>query len=225
MDSDDEEEEVVNEALEKAKKKQVFSDQNKKWLKVQTKDEEEDSDEDSEDEETEIEKKSRLRDKKLQKIQAESEAELKGALEDTENILDEVEEDATDLKDIQKRIQDIIGVLNNFTTLRQPGKSRKQYLDQLRKDLALVYGYNEFLIDTITQLFSPAEAFEFLEANEVPRPTTIRTNTLKTRRRDLAQVLINRGVNLDPIKWSKVGLQVYDSQVPIGSLFYFLFIY
>lgn len=59
---------------------------------------------------------------------------------------------------------------------------------------------------------------EFLEANEVPRPVTIRANTLRVRRRDLAQALINRGVNLEPIgKWTKVGLQIFDSPVPIGS--------
>jgi 25S rRNA (cytosine2870-C5)-methyltransferase len=62
------------------------------------------------------------------------------------------------------------------------------------------------------------QAIEFFEANEVPRPVTIRTNTLRTRRRDLAQALVNRGVNLEPIgKWTNVGLQVFESSVPIGT--------
>jgi NOL1/NOP2/sun family putative RNA methylase len=62
------------------------------------------------------------------------------------------------------------------------------------------------------------QAIEFFDANEVSRPVTIRTNTLRTRRRDLAQALINRGVNLEPIgKWTNVGLQVFESSVPIGK--------
>lgn len=57
---------------------------------------------------------------------------------------------------------------------------------------------------------------EFLEANEQPRPVTIRTNTLKTRRKDLAQALIGRGAGVGAIEWSQVGVQVFDSTVPIG---------
>ncbi|VDQ15628.1 unnamed protein product [Trichobilharzia regenti] len=84
-------------------------------------------------------------------------------------------------------------------------------------DLCSRYSYNHFLMVKLFDLF-PKEIVEFVEANEVDRPVTIRTNTLKTRRRELAQALINRGVNLDPLEpWSKVGLVVYSSQVPLGA--------
>ena len=85
-------------------------------------------------------------------------------------------------------------------------------------DLAYYYGYSEFLLEKIFHLFPVSETIEFLEANEVQRPVTIRCNTLKTKRRDLAQSLISRGVNLDPVgKWSTVGLQIFESNVPIGA--------
>lgn len=122
------------------------------------------------------------------------------------------------LQSIHQQMQDIVHVLCNFKRLRQPGRSRAEYTTMLRHHLVAYYGYCEFLIERLMQLFPVSELLEFLEACEVQRPVTLRTNTLKTRRRDLAQALINRGVNLDPIgKWSKVGLVVYDSSVPIGA--------
>ena len=133
----------------------------------------------------------------------------------------EVEKDANvspDIAIVQNRIQEVLRILTNFKKLRYPDISRADYLNQLTQDLCLYYGYSEFLMQKLLDLFPPQECVTFLEANEVPRPVTIRTNTLKTRRRDLAQALIQRGVNLDPIgKWSKVGLTVYDSPVPIGA--------
>ncbi|XP_057556753.1 probable 28S rRNA (cytosine(4447)-C(5))-methyltransferase isoform X2 [Hippopotamus amphibius kiboko] len=132
----------------------------------------------------------------------------------------EMEQDAQvpDLQRVHKRIQDIVGVLRDFGTQREEGRSRSEYLQRLRKDLATYYSYGDFLLGKLMDLFPLSELVEFLEANEVPRPITLRTNTLKTRRRDLAQALINRGVNLDPLgKWSKTGLVVYDSSVPIGA--------
>lgn len=57
-----------------------------------------------------------------------------------------------------------------------------------------------------------------MESNEDQRPLTIRVNTLKTKRRDLAQSLIQRGVNLEPVgDWSKVGIKINDTKVPIGA--------
>ncbi|KAM7311061.1 25S rRNA (cytosine-C(5))-methyltransferase nop2 [Ixodes scapularis] len=224
-----------------------FSDDNKKWLKPKTskkellESDEEDvsdtgqpqafgdsSDEDmvmkddfddddkeedeSEDEELPVEKAS----KRLLKKQAED---AKLAEEEMKTNIADTQAEPPDLAIISERIKDIIHVLGDFSNRREPGKSRSEYLEVLKQDLCEYYSYNEFLMQKFMDLFSPAELIEFLEANEVNRPVTIRTNSLKTRRRDLAQALINRGVNLDPVgKWSKVGLIVYNSQVPVDSL-------
>ncbi|KAJ6496581.1 NOL1/NOP2/sun family RNA met [Mycena vitilis] len=119
---------------------------------------------------------------------------------------------------VQRRMRECVRILGKFKRLAEQGRSRSDYIDQLVLDIASYYGYNEFLAEKLFHLFPVPEAIEFFEANEVPRPVTIRTNTLRTRRRDLAQALVNRGVNLEPIgKWTNVGLQVFESSVPIGA--------
>ncbi|CAG0910668.1 unnamed protein product, partial [Cyprideis torosa] len=123
-----------------------------------------------------------------------------------------------DLSAVQHRIQDVFQVLADFSKSREAEKDRQDYLRLLCDDLCSVYGYNEWLMRRLMDLFSLGELMEFLEANQVQRPVTLRVNSLKTRRRDLAQALISRGVNLDPLgEWTKVGLVVYDSQVPLGA--------
>lgn len=116
------------------------------------------------------------------------------------------------------RIKETIKVLSNFKELRDPAKSRSDYMDQLKQDVCGAHDYNLDLLELLFDLFAPSECLDFIEANENARPMTIRTNTLKTKRKDLAKTLIQRGVSLDPIaEWSKVGLKIYESSVPIGA--------
>ncbi|KAL1842092.1 hypothetical protein VTJ49DRAFT_6074 [Mycothermus thermophilus] len=217
LDSDDDS--VVDSDQETGGKKEkfVFSD-------------DEDEDEDEREEKltaANIEGLSRKLDEQLAREAAENEAELREAALQTNidgdkpRVLDDGEEDelsaktkgllAPDLQMLRTRITDTIRVLDDFANLAEEGRSRAEYTNQLLKDICAYYGYNE-------NLFPPKEAFAFFEANETARPVVIRTNTLRTHRRDLAQALINRGVVLEPVgKWSKVGLQVFESSVPLGA--------
>jgi ribosomal RNA methyltransferase Nop2 len=136
----------------------------------------------------------------------------------TEEEEEQMDSGPQDVTMVRTRMIEIVKVLENFKQLAEEGKSRTDYTNRLLKDIREYFGYSEFLAEKLFNLFSPSEAMEFFEANEIARPITIRTNTLKTRRRDLAQTLVNRGVNLQPIgSWTKVGLQIFDSQVPIGA--------
>ena len=124
-----------------------------------------------------------------------------------------------DITLLRTRITDSVRLLSTPGSAHfEEGRSRSDYTADLLHSICQYYSYTPFLAQKLLDLFSPAEAFSFFEANEKDRPLVIRTNTLKTTRRDLAQALINRGVVLEPVgKWSKVGLQIFESQVPLGA--------
>jgi len=132
----------------------------------------------------------------------------------------EIEKEATSAPDIailDNRIVSIRHILGDFPNRKEEGRSRQEYVDQLTRDLCLRFNYNEFLMTKFLQLFT-VDIVDVLEANENPRPVTIRTNTLKARRRDLGPMLIDRGVNVEPMaRWSSVGLTVFDTKVPLGA--------
>ena len=190
-------------------------------------DEEESDDDDGsdDDDDMKVEKTSRKLQSKQAKMLKEGEEEMHLNLTKTEKFQlpsgQEIEKEAQgapDLQIVQGRIREVVAVLQDFKTRREEGVDRQTYLNRLKKDLCTYYSYNEFMIEKFMQVFQITEIVEVLEANEVQRPVTIRTNSLKTRRRDLAQALISRGVNLDPVgKWSKVGLVVYSATVPLGA--------
>eukprot|EP00768_Dysnectes_brevis_P002099 gnl/Dysnectes_brevis/1654_a1881_3632.p1 GENE.gnl/Dysnectes_brevis/1654_a1881_3632~~gnl/Dysnectes_brevis/1654_a1881_3632.p1 ORF type:complete len:451 (+),score=76.56 gnl/Dysnectes_brevis/1654_a1881_3632:53-1405(+) len=124
----------------------------------------------------------------------------------------------TDLEGVKSRLLRITAVLANFKARRVPDLSRSIYISMLVQDICSAYGYSNDVALLLCDLFGPVEFLSFVQACEKPRPLTIRVNALAARRRQVAQALIGRGANLDPLgPWSTHGLQIYQSQVPIGA--------
>ncbi|CAL2035013.1 unnamed protein product [Caenorhabditis brenneri] len=225
---------VEEEPIEEVEKLQLMDDDDEEGLNELNFTQHDGSDDDlrddysddDDDDDLPIEKKSAALDKKKEKIMKEGEEELQLNIANQATFeLPTVEEIENEMKSvpnleiIKQRIADVIQVLGDFRNRRDPAKSRTQYVEVLKKDLCSQYGYNDYLMGKFMDLFpNGAELLEFLEANDNPRPVTIRANSLKVKRRDLAKNLINRGMNVDPAAdWTKVGLVVYDSQVPVGA--------
>ena len=73
--------------------------------------------------------------------------------------------------------------------ISKSSENRGKYRDELKGLLCQLYGYNEFLMDEMTMLIPPQEWLDFCDANEHPRPVVIRTNTLRTRAKELERTL------------------------------------
>ncbi|KAM0750192.1 NOL1/NOP2/sun family putative RNA met [Meredithblackwellia eburnea MCA 4105] len=197
--------------------------------------EEEEDDEDDEDDETPASKpksnskekgKMAVRGAVPEPIEGQTDAtreELEGApSEDDEDDEDDVQEgQLTDLRAVERRMRNSARVLGNWKELGKGVEmSRSDLVAQLVGDVCQYHGYSPYLAEKLFDLFGVDEALQFFTTSDTPRPLTLRVNTLKTRRRDLAQALINRGVNLEPLEggWSKVGLQVFSGGgVPVGA--------
>jgi ribosomal RNA methyltransferase Nop2 len=241
-ESDDSGSEEESDDSSERKGKSGFTDENASWLKPKpskksqllssddSDDEDEDGDESVNDEGDllEIERESKLLDKQMEQEKVEAEVEFQRTIAENtavfhlptaEELVAEV--DGTRVvppSEIRERINDIIAVLSDFKNRREPNKARSDYITQLTSDLAETFGYLPELVEYFLTMFNPSETLEFLEASDSPRPLVIRTNTLKTRRKDLAASLLKRGVTLDPLAtWSKVGLKITASQIPIGA--------
>ncbi|GFO45935.1 ribosomal RNA small subunit methyltransferase f [Plakobranchus ocellatus] len=207
----------LKENVKKKKSKVVEPESEEEEENDSSDEDEKDEDGDSSDEEMDVEKASKKLLKKQQQDETLAQDELMLNIKSQEKFTlpsgQEIEKEDI----LWQWISHIRHVLSDFAERREEGRPRKEYMKQLCRDLCARFNYNEFLMEKLLKLF-PNEIMDFLEANEYPRPVTIRTNTLKTRRRDLGPMLIDRGVNVEPMaRWSGVGLTVFDTKVPLGA--------
>lgn len=140
----------------------------------------------------------------------------------TEDITEDVvEDDPASLSPtvLRDRIHSTLKMLTSWKeSSKLTTKSRSQLLTEWHTDLAAYYSYSLYMVEKLAALFGCQEALQFFEANEQGRPVTLRVNTLKAKKRDLVQALTARGVTIEALgNWTSVGLQVFDSPVPIGA--------
>eukprot|EP00923_Selenidium_pygospionis_P056972 GHVN01099470.1.p1 GENE.GHVN01099470.1~~GHVN01099470.1.p1 ORF type:complete len:492 (+),score=54.87 GHVN01099470.1:257-1732(+) len=127
-----------------------------------------------------------------------------------------------DLEFTKKKLKSALKALANWASLPAEKKakrgSRDDVVNEVVQHAAVYYGYSPDLAEYFISMLGPQEGIELFEASEKPRPTTLRVNMLKSRRRDVSQRLTQKGVMIDPVgKWTNVGLKVYESQVPLGA--------
>lgn len=209
-DDDEDEDDFVNDQEE------LEEDDQNEEIEEENDEDEDDNDEDNDNDEFDDEDD----DEQVEEDEAEAENdEDEDNQEESNEKMVDVAHLNVDMNEVNLKIQSTLDILSDFKEKnKDKSKTRSQYMLELKNLLMVYYDYNDEIMELILNLFAPNEAVEFLESNNQQRVVTIRTNTLKSKRRDIAKALIQRGVNLDPLaEWTKVGLKIYESQVPIGA--------
>jgi len=119
----------------------------------------------SDEERLELEEESRKLEQRKQKDEEEAEAEMKEKIKQDEvpfHLPEKVvtKDDISEVSDVpttNARIHSILEALANFQEMREPGRSRENYIAQLKADVESYYGYSSWLTEKIFSLFSPSE--------------------------------------------------------------------
>lgn len=96
-------------------------------------------------------------------------------------------------------------VIRKLPTLRWPDPDREG-----TKALAILHSHPEWLVREWTEGFGPQEAVRLMEASNRIPPLTVRVNTLKATRDELAEALAAEGVKTEPTPHSPYGLIIHD---------------
>lgn len=153
----------------------LFDDEGSSEFDVSDEELESNGDDDNEDREDNDKLPIERANKKLKKRQAEDDELAEKEMQMTVDQADvfrlpepgEEAETELSLQVVQQRIKEITQVLTDFARFRQEGRSRSEYVDQLRSDLCLYYSYNEFLMSKLMDIFKLSDLLEYLEASEV----------------------------------------------------------
>ena len=204
--------------FKKEKAQKIDSEEENEIIEEENNNEQEEIEEENDKEQEEIEEENDNEQEEKEQEENEEEEENEEGKNKVIKEKDDLDERIATIGDASLKIQNIVSILSDFKAKREEGKSRSEYMSELKELCKSYYEYNDDICDLIFNLFPPNEAIEFMEASDSQKVLTIRTNSLKTKRRELAKNLIARGVNLDPLaEWSKVGLKIYSSSVPIGA--------
>jgi len=67
----------------------------------------------------------------------------------------------TDTQLLTMKVQNSLMVLADYRNLKEEGKSRYSYVEDLRDQFCKLYGYNADLMELLMNIFSPHEVFHF----------------------------------------------------------------